>query len=182
MVSGISALIKIRHSDIRAFEKLFRQYYEPLCLYAASFTHNTESAEEIVQELFYTIWKERENLHIFLSVKSYLYKAVRNNALQHLRHLKVRENYQTLAEKEQDEEKLCNNPLDELEYLELQEQIAKVLASLPERRRQIFEMHRFEGKKYTEIAETFSISIKTVEAEMSKALQTFKQMIGNQRT
>ena len=68
-------LKKIKEGDIKAFESIFRLYYTPLCLYATSITGEQEVAEEIVQDLFYVFWKERESLPILRSIKNYLYGA-----------------------------------------------------------------------------------------------------------
>lgn len=178
-MSDLSVLIQIKEGNIRAFEKLFRQYYEPLCRYAATLTKNMDVSEEIVQELFYTIWKERANLHIFLSFHSYLYRAVRNNALQYLEHVDVQNRYREKIINESFLQNQHTTPLDNLEYKELQKQITDLLNNMPERRRHIFRMHRFEGKKYPEIARLLSISVKTVEAEISKALQALKKITEN---
>lgn len=176
-VNDKSALRKIRGGDIRAFEKLFRYYYEPLCRYAVSFTKDMEVAEEIVQDLFYRLWKEREQLCI-RSLKSYLYGAVRNNGLQYLKHLEVREKYREKLTREIVEANYNFTPLDKLEYQELEERIAGILGTFPERRQQIFRMHRLEGKKYAEIARELSVSVKTVEAEISEALKVLRKLIG----
>ena len=74
-------LKKIKEGDIKAFESIFRLYYTPLCLYATSITGELEVAEEIVQDLFYVFWKERESLPILRSIKNYLYGATRNRSL-----------------------------------------------------------------------------------------------------
>lgn len=176
-VNEVSALRKIRGGDIRAFEKLFRYYYEPLCRYAVSFTKDTEVAEEIVQELFYMLWKEREHLCIH-SLKSYLYGAVRNNGLQYLKHLEVRDKYREKLTRETVEGNYNLTPLDKLEYQELEERVARILETFPERRQRIFRMHRFEGKKYAEIARELSVSVKTVEAEISEVLKVLRKIIG----
>lgn len=72
-----------------------------------------------------------------------------------------------------------STPEEQLEYKELEELINKTLGKMPERRLRIFRMQRFEGKKYAEIAKILSISIKTVEAEMTKALQSLRKEIEN---
>lgn len=76
MLDELLILKKIKEGDIKAFEELFRRYYFPLCCYAAGITGQMAVAEEIVEELFYVLWKERERLQIFQSVKSYLYRAL----------------------------------------------------------------------------------------------------------
>ena len=134
-----------------------------------------DAAEEIVQDLFYTLWKDRTNLRIVLSVKSYLYGAVRNQSLQHLEHLQVRQRYYSKVIADGiPENDPYDSPQEILEYKELEQRVAFVLEGLPKRRRDIFRMHRFEGMKYEQIAHEMSLSVKTIEAEMSKALQTLR--------
>ena len=139
-----------------------------------------DTAEEIVQELFYTLWKDRASLRIVLSVKSYLYGAVRNQSLQHLEHLQVRQRYyRKVVADGIPETDPHDSPQEILEYKELEQRLAFVLEGLPQRRRDIFRMNRFEGKKYEQIAHEMSLSVKTIEAEMSKALQTLKRSFGS---
>lgn len=178
MLGDLSLLKKIKEGDINTFEKIFRLYYSPLCLYAASITGKMYIAEEIVQELFYVFWKEREKLQILHSLKSYLYGAVRNRSLQYHEHQEVKSRHrETVLSKAGDDSTF--NPQDLLEYKELEELINRTLDKLPERRLRIFQMHRFEGKKYVEIASELSLSVKTVEAEMTKALQILRKEIEN---
>lgn len=168
-------LNKIKKGDIKAFEKVFKLYYASLCLYAASLTGRMDAAEEIVQELFYVFWKEKEHIQLLRSLKGYLYAAVRNRSLLYLEHQEVRNRYREAVLSE--ETKGAASPQEQLEYEELQKIIDQAIKRLPERRRQIFRMHRFEGMKYAEIASTLSLSVKTVEVEISKALQTLRQEV-----
>lgn len=178
MLNDLFVLTKIKEGDVKAFEGVFRQYYSPLCLYAASITGQAEVAEEIVEELFYVFWKERERLQLFHSIKSYLYGAVRNRSLQYCEHQRVRMQYQE-AMLARPAEAGNSDPQEQIEYKELQAVISKTLEKLPERRLRIFRMHRMEGKKYAEIALLLSLSVKTVEAEMTKALRTLRKEVEN---
>jgi len=169
---------KVRDGDIRAYETLFRRYYESLCLYGNKITKDMDVAEEIVQELFYTLWKDRASLRIVMSVKPYLYGAVRNRALQYLEHLQVREQYyQRMTANGQPESDPHDSPQKILEYKELEQRLDVALESLPKRRRDIFRMNRFEGMKYEQIAREMSLSVKTIEAEMSKTLQVLRKSL-----
>ena len=161
-------LARIKEGDIKAFEGIFRRYYSPLCWYAAGITGDTASAEEIVEELFYVLWKNRERLQVFQSVKSYLYRSVRNEAVQFCEHQEVKERYRASVRTESGPG-YSSDPHAHLEYEELQTLI----------RQQIFRMHRMEGKKYAEIALSLSLSVKTVEAEMTKVLRTLRNEIDN---
>ena len=134
-----------------------------------------ETAEEIVQNLFYILWKERENVQIFTSVNGYLYRSVKNKSLQYLEQEKVREAYRKMYAENAVIE--TSTPQEELEYKELEQQIEEALSLLPERRQKIFQMNRMEGKKYNEIAEELHISVKTVEAEISKVLRELRSKI-----
>lgn len=178
MLNELFILAKIKEGDIKAFEEIFRRYYSPLCWYAAGITGEVEAAEEIVEELFYVFWKDREHLQIFQSIKSYLYRATRNEALQYCQHREVRERYREYVLADNVSEQV-SDPHRQLEYEELQEVIRHTLDKLPGRRLRIFEMHRMEGKKYVEIASSLSLSVKTVEAEMTKALRTLRNEIDN---
>jgi len=169
MLNDLLLLNQIKNGDVQAFEKLFRSYYKPLCYYADSFLNDMDSAEEIVQNIFYMFWKDRADLQIKLSVKSYLFQAVQNKSFSYLKHLQVMDVYREKVTLEEPE--ISNfSPADDLEYKELESKFTSLLQRLPERQRRIFCMNRFGGKKYSEIARELSVSVKTVEADISKVL------------
>ena len=173
-------VLKRSRKGILKHSKVFSGFIiPPLCLYATSITGELEVAEEIVQDLFYVFWKERESLPILRSIKNYLYGATRNRSLQYLEHQEVRYRYRNTVLAGENPESESYTPQDQLEYKELQSLVNRALGKLPERRLRIFRMHRFEGMKYAEIASSLSLSIKTVEAEMTKALQTLRKEIEN---
>ncbi|MDF1547585.1 MAG: RNA polymerase sigma-70 factor [Bacteroidales bacterium] len=166
-------LRRIQKGDLKAFESLFKELYSPLCLYANKYLQDKDKAEETVQDIFYGIWKNREKLDIRVSFKSYLYKAVQNNCLQQIQHHLVEDKYKQYVKSEVAH--FHSDPAKEMELQEMNEVIEQTLDSLPERCKEIFSMSRFEGLKYREIAEKLEISTKTVEANMGKALQAFRQ-------
>jgi len=165
-------LKRIKEGDIHEFEVLFREYYERLCAFGRKYVNNIEQAEEVVQDTFFNIWKNRASLNIKTSLKSYLYTAVRNNCLQVLRTRNLDIKYENYYKSHYSNESI--SPADELNAKELSKVIDKALNSLPEKCRMIFKMSRNEGLKYHEIAEKLEISIKTVEANMGKALKHFR--------
>lgn len=162
----------LKKGDMKPFEFMFRFYYEPLLGYALSIVKVEAEAEEIVQELFLKIWRDRKKLKIKHSLAAYLYKSVYNQCMSRLKKEKLSREYhkyalnQTVAEINTDEI---------LKYKELNRKFFELMDALPERRQLIFKLNRFQGLKYREIAERLSISIKTVEANMSKALQYFRE-------
>jgi RNA polymerase sigma-70 factor, ECF subfamily len=172
-LAGFVKQTRIKQDDLVEFEKLFKLFYSPLCNYAYRFLKDMDLAEEIVQEFFYNYWKNRHTMNIQISIKSYMFRAIRNNSLKYLEHVRVVKKYEQNFKD--------TNGIDagvetnDLEARELNEIIEATLDELPERCRQIFKLSRFEGLKYNEIAEKLSISIKTVEANMGKALQLFRK-------
>ena len=106
-------------------------------------------------------------------------KTVRNlKSFQYCEHQDVRKRYQD-AVLSIPENVASADPQEQIEYKELQQLIDKTLKKLPERRFQIFRLHHTEGKKYSEIASLLSLSVKTVEKEMTRALQTLRKEIEN---
>lgn len=128
-----------------------------------------ESAEEIVQDLFVRFWEQRDTKEITTSIRAYFYSSVRNACLNQLKHLKIKDKYK----QEQERELTFNSSQDQndLELSELDQKIHNAINALPEGRRKIFILSRFDGLKYQEIAEKLNISIKTVENQMGEALK-----------
>jgi RNA polymerase sigma-70 factor (ECF subfamily) len=165
----------IRQGDLQAFERLFRKYYESLCQWAHHYLKDRDSAEEVVQDLFYRIWRDHGALKIHTSVKSYLYMAVSNNC----RMILNQKNRRSVIESElaRDEQNPPAQPAELLETSEIRQVVEQTLEELPERPATIFRMSRYEGMKYREIAEKLSISVKTVESNMGKALELFRKKL-----
>jgi RNA polymerase sigma-70 factor (family 1) len=175
MIRDTEIVRRIRQGDIKQFETLFRSSYASLVKYAGTLIKDRDTAEEIVQDLFFRIWQEREKLKIESSLNGYLFRAVHNRCLHHIEHMKVVERH--AAEMANSPEQYTENPADVLHYKELQARIAGILERLPERCGKIFCMNRFEGLKYSEIAEKLSVSVKTVEANIGKALKEFRKAL-----
>jgi RNA polymerase sigma-70 factor, ECF subfamily len=167
---------KIQGGDIREFERLFTRYYGPLCQHADKILKDMDTAEDLVQEFFYHFWKNRESFTLKLSLNAYLYQSIRNNALHYLEHLAVRKSYaEHIFSEFQDS--VPANVQSDVEMKDLGNIINTTLKKMPERCSRIFRMNRFEGLKYREIAIILSVSVKTVEAEMGKALQMFRKSL-----
>ncbi|MCK4751480.1 MAG: RNA polymerase sigma-70 factor [Bacteroidales bacterium] len=165
-------LRKIRKGDIDSFEKLFHRFYPGLCNYAESLVTKEEVAEEVVQDVFYNVWKNRESLRIHRTLQGYLYRAVYNNSMMYLR--KTRREFLLDDRAAFEQAGDTPDPSQLMQYNEVTDLIAKTLEDLPARTREIFRMNRQEGLKYREIADRLSISVKTVEANMGKALKALR--------
>ncbi len=165
----------IKKGNIQEYELLFREFYQPLLSYAVSILKSEAEAEEIVQDIFFVLWKNKNTIEIHTSFSAYLYKAVYNNCLQFLKKEKRKWNYQQDQRNWNFYESL--NPGEILQYKELYKKINRVVEELPENCKTIFKLNRFQGLKYSEIAKKLEISIKTVEANMTKALKYLKRHI-----
>ena len=123
--------------------------------------------------MFFRLWKDKEKLNIESSLNGYLFRSVHNKCLHYIEHNRVVERHAEEMLYQQSES--LESPSDILNYKELQDKVARILERLPERCGKIFTMSRFEGLKYSEIAEKLSVSIKTVEANMGRALKEFRK-------
>jgi RNA polymerase sigma-70 factor (family 1) len=175
MIRDSEIIGRIRRGDIRQFETLFRSSYVSLVKYAGTLIKDQDTAEEIVQDLFVRLWQDKEKLNIESSLNGYLFRSVHNRCLHHIEHRKVVERHAN--EMAYESELNTEDPSGALQYKELQAKIAAILERLPERCGKIFCMNRFEGLKYSEIAEKLSVSVKTVEANMGKALKEFRKAL-----
>lgn len=156
--------------DERAFEGFFKDNYDAFCRFANGFTNDPDDAEEIVQNTFVKLWESRKNLVIQNEPKAYLFTAIRNACLNQIKHISVREEY-----KRHNEQEIQNNENDsENEDQHLQDKIQAAIQKMPPQRKKIFEMSRFEGLKYREIAAHLNISIKTVENHMGSAMKDLR--------
>jgi RNA polymerase sigma-70 factor (ECF subfamily) len=175
MTSDNDVIRRIREGDAEQFELLFRSSYVSLVRYAKTILKDHDTSEEIVQDLFYKLWKNKEKIKIEASINGYLFRAVHNKCLHWIDHNRVVDKHiKEMVNKESDN---VETPSEELQYKELQSKIARILERLPERCGKIFCMNRFEGLKYTEIAEKLSVSVKTVEANMGRALKEFRNAL-----
>lgn len=156
-------------------ELLFQRYYAYLCRSAYRVLADSVLAEDLVQEVFYELWKRRGDLRITTSLKAYLRRATVNKTLNYIRdHRKVR------FEQEEEVTLSAQRPgaAQRLEAAELQQLIDRSIDALPERCRIVFILSRFEDMTYKEIAGQLGISEKTVENQISKALRLLREALG----
>jgi RNA polymerase sigma-70 factor (ECF subfamily) len=156
-------------------EEIFKIHYLQLCNYAYIFLKDTDESEDVVQGVFYQLWKKKDSTEITTSLKSYLFTAVRNNCLKKVSHLKIRNQYKENIIHLDD--KSSNNTMDKVIGRELEEQIKNAIENLPQQCRLIFTLSRQSGFKYAEIAEHLEISVKTVENQMGKALKVLREKL-----
>jgi RNA polymerase sigma-70 factor, ECF subfamily len=154
-------------------ELLFKEHFTQLVYFAQKYLGDLDSSKEVVHAIFVKIWENRHDFEFDKPAKSYLFKSVYNRSLNVIRDnkrfIKPVNDEVLVAAMETGEYS------DRMEVAELESKIKSAILKLPERCREVFELSRFEGKKYAEIAELLNISEKTVEAQMSKALKVLKE-------
>nr|WP_244205927.1 RNA polymerase sigma-70 factor [Parabacteroides acidifaciens] len=156
--------------DEDAFRSLFFKFFSSLCVFAHRYIEQWETCEDIVQDTFFKIWKNRKKMIINTSGRNLLLTSVRNSCVDYLRKQEIETSW------------IQKKSLHKTEYstddlyatVELENMLNAALSNLPENIRQVFEMSRFEGLTYTEIATQQRISIKTVEAYITKALKQLR--------
>lgn len=159
-------------SDSQDFDKLYLDNFQALHRYAFTILNDSELAEEMVHQVFFKILERKDPLNVHTSLKAYLFRSVNNECLNYIKHQKVKQNYQSYATNEM--ENFPETPSSKLSYKELELQLKRAINDLPEQCRTIFQLSRFEELKYAQIADQLGISIKTVEAQMSKALKRLR--------
>ncbi len=167
-------LARLRDGDHAAFDEIFRQWYEPVVRSANRVLHDPGIAEELSQDVFLEFWRRRETLAPESSVAGYLMQAVRNRALNHLRHLQVQKKSAVYVEALSEPAERADAALD---AGELAAALTKAIADLPPRTREVFVMSRERNMRYSEIAEALNVSVKAVEANMSRALRMLRERL-----
>jgi RNA polymerase sigma-70 factor (ECF subfamily) len=165
--------MRIKLGDEQAFELFFRKFNTRLCAFANKFLADPEEAQEVVQDMFIKIWEAHVDIDPENSLKSYVFKTVQNLSINRLRRKKTESRYLEIYKLIYIE----NQEFSAHESLlgrELETHIVHSIKKLPSGCRKIFELSRSEGLKYKEIAESLHISVKTVEAQMSKALRSLR--------
>lgn len=158
--------------DKREFEELFRNYFSPLMAFSRRILGDEDDAREVVHQVFINLWEKRSELDLSTSLKSYLYTSVNNRSLNVIRDRKK------FSSEEVPESAGEWDVSAQIEAMELEEKIRAAIKTLPERCREVFELNRFEGLKYSEIASQLDISVKTVENQMTKALKILREQLG----
>ena len=176
-ITPIEVVRKLISGDEQSFEKVYRYFYPRLLYFAKQYIHDIEASKNIVQDVFTELWDRRNTLKEETNLNAWLFTVTKNKSLKIIRHLKSQQNYDSYFKARQlDVNYKALNDFDTSNFVfeELQVQINIALEKLSPACRKVFEMCRFEDRKNREIAEELNLSIKTVEAHISKALRSLK--------
>lgn len=164
-------------AEYAAFETIFRTHYQALVGFGARYTGSTAAAEEVVQDVFLGLWRQRHAMPPSDKIRPYLYRAVHNRALNVVRHERV----VRAREAELAEPAVAPSSEEEVMRRETERVVREAIDRLPERCRLIFILSREQRLTYAQIADAAGVSIKTVETQMGRALRALRSALGGPR-
>ena len=169
---------RVRAGDEHAFEALYLAYSDGLGAYVTGLIGSHEKAQDVVHDLFLHLWEHRHSIEIPHAFASYLFRAARNRALDHVRHERVTAEYRArVARSDASFENQVQPPPSAqavVEAQDLERAVAAAIASLPPRCREVFLLNRRHRMTYAQVAQTLGISQKTVEVQMTRALRDLR--------
>lgn len=175
-------LEKLKNDDELAFKNIYFLYYNKLYAFARNFLNDNELAQDIVADVFYKIWKNREILDIKTSLKAYLYTSVKNLCLNKLRtlnkELKIIDDTE-LKIKEIEINYYTDLLVNEISALELEDMINDFVSKMPEKQKMVFLLSRSEGLSSDEISKNLGISKRTVETHLYNAIKYLKEKLNS---
>jgi RNA polymerase sigma-70 factor, ECF subfamily len=168
-------LTEIRASDPAAFDEAMRRHWTPLLRYAAGLATDGDAAEDAVQEAFVRLWARRQKWRTSESLRALLFRMVRNDLLNHSRARRTRD--RLLGRLACRPKRSPATPAQLTEQNDLAGAIDRAVASLPDRRREVFVLIRHSGLSYREAAGVMGVSPQTVANQMSAALITLREQL-----
>lgn len=166
---------RINRKHRGAYRELFQEFYPALVMFAMKYLGKREEAEDVVQDVFVTIWEKQERFHSYRAFRVFLYNAVRNTCLNHIKHRNVEEKYAAYYLTQDASAETMDFDMAEEE---LYRQLFKTIDELPARCREIFLLH-LDGKKNEEIAEELHLAVHTVKTQKKRALHYLHQHLGS---
>lgn len=172
MINESDYIEKLASGDHDAFRYIFMKYYPKMKYFIAHIVNSEAIAEELSQDVFEKIWKNRSELPRLHSFNSYVYRMSKNIAFNYNEHKQVERNY--LQNREVSREVHME---EEMDAKEIEQLVMFEVKRMPEQRRRIFTMSRYENLKNEEIAEMLQITKKTVENHLNLALKQIRKII-----
>lgn len=170
-------ILKLQNSSHKAYEIIFKQYYAFLCAVAYEYVHDKYTSQSIVEDVMLTLWEKRKQISVTKSIKAYLMKAVRNQAIDFIR---ADQSFRSVDITDKQYQNCFVPDEDIFEQLvsrELEELIQQIIDGLPEECRKVFILSRYEGKSYQEISNELGVSVNTVKYHIKNALSIFRESL-----
>ncbi len=174
-VPNTSGLLeKVAAGDEAAFAELFDTWRDKLFSFIFSLSRSRSHAEDVVQESFLKIWQKRAQLVDIRNFQAYLFQVARNHAIDQFRKLSRESAVFTLL---QNLDSAPSTPDQQLQYKEIRITIEKAMATLPDRQKEVYLLHRQQGLKHDEIAARLGLSVSTVQNHLFRALENLRQQL-----
>lgn len=168
-------IIKLRNQDREAFESVYNQHSKKLYGYALKFVKSPEIAEDIIHDVFVSLWEHAATLDAAYPIKSYLYKITRNAVLNLIKRgtVEVRVVDEIMTHAAQ----FSTNTAEHVQYRETLQQTKNAISELPPKRKMIFEMSRDSGMTHRQIAQQLDITDSTVNNQLVKAIKSIRNYL-----
>jgi RNA polymerase sigma-70 factor (family 1) len=167
-VSELQIWQRVQIGEQDAMRILFDSYYSNLCRFALQWVKDADETEEIVQRFFVELWEKRLHTQIEITFRSYAFAAIRNRCLNYIKHQKIVAAHQAYVKHQYQQGY-------EMSHTEMDIVVQKAIEKLPEQCGRVFVLVKMEGLKYAEVAEKLSVSTKTIENHMTKALRLLRE-------
>jgi len=172
LVDELTLSSALKRGEEEAYRQLFDQYYSRLVLFANRMLNDLDLSRSTVQDVFVMLFDKKEEITIHTSLNSMLHQMVRNRCLNLLKRDKMKRAHHQQIFLQSDE---IEQPLETLEYQELENAIHSIVEDLPAQCRRIFKLSRYKGKSNQEIADSLELSKRTVETQISNALRQLRK-------
>ena len=175
--SDVELMREIKADNMFAFDLLYKKYSKKVFKFGYSILKSTEESENLIQDVFLNLWENRHTVKNDSSIKSFVFTITYNSAISVLRK-KARE--EKFIEYLKSLQELHEEPVNsEIEFNELSDKLDKIINKLPQRQKEVYQLHKIEGLTYKQIAERLNISVNTIENHMAGALKTIRKNLGN---
>ena len=170
----LSELTLLAAGDKKAFRILYHRYYQVLVLYCMSLLSDKTTAEDIVQDVFYALWKQHPSFDHPSILKSYLYNSVRNKSVDFLRHRNAQSNYVEQMLNSHPSFNVSAQGEEDFFSEEIYRQLFHAIENMPDRQREIFKLY-LDGKSNADIAEALQISVETVKTQTRRGKEYLRK-------
>ncbi len=178
VIDDRSLILELRKGDKKAFEIIFNRYNEKLYFFALGYLHSSSEAEEVIQQVFVSLWENRSTLIEVFTLKDYLYKAVINKIYNYFKHQAVRQRYQNHMVTQESLED--DHSQQSIYFNDLKGTLDNLIEELPVRQQQIFRLNQQEGLSHYEIATRLGLSVRSVENQIYRAMKYIKENLNKE--
>jgi RNA polymerase sigma-70 factor (ECF subfamily) len=180
--SETELILKLSEGDESSFKLLYNLYYQRLYHFAIHYINDDETTKDVLQDVFSDIWVDHKKFKHVHNLSAWLFTLTKNNCLKKIEHMKVEQKHSDTLKYRQ--LSLIQDSLNELDtspviFDEISNIVTKTLEDLSPQCRRVFELSRFENMKNKEIAGELNISLKAVEAHITKSLKIFRKVLKN---